>query len=74
MVVDFALTQSLIKAFAKREVMLLLGALDELLDFPSARTCRLLAVGRLIVLSRDSGLLLLLLSWLTATTTTEHTS
>lgn len=73
MVVDFALTQSLIKSFAERQVVLLLGTLDELFDLPSARSRWLLSLGWLVVLGRSRSLLLLLCC-LTASATTEHTS
>lgn len=72
MVVDFALTQSLIESFTEGKVMLLLSTLNELFDLPSARSRWLLALRRLVVLSRDSFLLLLLF-WLFVATTTEHT-
>lgn len=70
MVVNFALSQSLIETLAKGEIVLLLGALNELFDLPGAGTLRCLV---LILVVSLSGRLLL---WcrLATSASTEHTS
>lgn len=75
MVVEFALSQSLIEALAQGEIVLLLGALKELFDLPSAWALGLLALQLAVSgLSRLGGLggLRLLLSGFAAPTTTEQ--
>jgi len=73
-VVLFALPQSLIESFAKADVALILGTLDEILNLPGTRSLLgllLLAILRLLGILRRLLLLLLLLGFV-ATTATEH--